>query len=161
MSDKKFSIHDVADYIIVRLDEAGAGLNLLKLQKLLFYVQAWHLGFGKGPFFAGRFQAWIHGPVSREVYDRFKELLSLYSPVTPSMVSSENVGELFSEEERLHIDEVLEAYGSFSGTQLEGMTHAEIPWQAAREGYRPAQRCENLIDEDLMASFYQKQLAEA
>lgn len=160
MNDKKFNIHDVVDYIIVRLDEGGVALSLLKLQKLLFYVQAWRLAFGKGPFFAGSFQAWIHGPVNRDVYDRFKDDFSLYSIVGTSAIKDEKVGEAFTDEERLHIDEVLEAYGCFSGTQLEAMTHSEKPWQAAREGYRPSQRCENLINEELMAAFYKQQLAD-
>lgn len=160
MNDKKFTIHDVVDYILVRLDEGGVGLSLLKIQKLLFYVQAWRLAFGKGPFFVGRFQAWIHGPVNREVYDRFKDDFSLYSMLGVNAITNEKVGEVFSEEERLHIDEVLEAYGRFSGTQLEAMTHSEKPWQTAREGYRPSQRCENPINEDLMEAFYQQQLAD-
>lgn len=160
MDTKPLNIHDVVDYIIVRLDEGGVPLSLLKLQKLLFYVQAWRLAFGKGKFFEGRFQAWIHGPVNREVYDRFKDDFSLYSIVGAQAVRNENAGEVFTEEQRLHIDEVLEAYGSFSGTQLEAMTHSEKPWQAAREGFRPSQRCEKLIEEDIMAAFYKQQLAD-
>ena len=40
-------LNDVCDYIIVKLDDGGESLNLLKLQKLVFYVQAWHLAFFK------------------------------------------------------------------------------------------------------------------
>ena len=75
------NINDVCDYIILQLSEAGEYLNNLKLHKLLYYVQAWHLAFYGERLFDGGFQAWIHGPVNREIYDRFKETKSLYSEV--------------------------------------------------------------------------------
>lgn len=160
MSAQQLDINDVVDYVIVRLDEGGVPLTLLKLQKLLYYVQAWHLAFGKGKFFNGNFQAWIHGPVNREIYDRFKDTHSLYASVTRDNVRSADAIVTFPESARLHIDEVLEAYGDLSGTQLEAMTHSEKPWQQARSGLRPSERCEKMIDESLMADFYKSQLEE-
>ncbi|MNG32743.1 hypothetical protein D3C84_1188320 [compost metagenome] len=53
-----------------------------------------------------------------------------------------------------HINEILEAYGDFSGVQLENMTHAEAPWIKARGNLRSYERCENEIDEELMREFY-------
>lgn len=147
-------INDVVDYIIIKSDEGGVGLNFLKLQKLLYYTQAWHLAFGKGPLFDGKFQAWIHGPVSRSVYDRFKDTHSLYDRVSAKDASKNPNIWALSEGARIHIDEILEAYASLSGTQLESMTHNEQPWIVAREGFRPSERCEREIDEDLMAHFY-------
>ncbi|NIF52598.1 type II toxin-antitoxin system antitoxin SocA domain-containing protein [Burkholderia sp. Ax-1724] len=160
MSAPTVDIHAVVDYIIVKLDEGEVSLNVLKLQKLLFYVQAWHLAFNDAPFFRGKFQAWIHGPVNRQIYDRFKDTHSLYATVRRSDVPDANAAELLSERACAHIDEVLEAYGDLSGTQLEAMTHSEQPWLAARAGLRWSERGERVIDENLMADFYRKQLDE-
>lgn len=156
------NIDDACDYIIVKVKEAGEGLSLLKLHKLLYYCQAWHLAFSNGvPLFQGRFQAWVHGPVNRHIYDRFKETKSLYSEVKQYDVRNDfDLGKLPSSV-RTHIDNVLEVYAKFSGTQLEEMTHREDPWQKAREGYRPSQRCEVEIDEDLMRRFYRRFLRES
>ena len=68
------SIHDITDYIILRVksEDRFASLINLKLQKLLYYVQAWSYGINKKPMFDGEFEAWIHGPVNREIYNRFK-----------------------------------------------------------------------------------------
>ena len=144
----------VCDYIIHRVCAAGGALNELKLQKLMYYVQAWNLAFNGKPLFDGRFQAWVHGPVNRELYDRFGATKSLYSQITSDDISADFQTTLLPDEARQHIDSVLETYAGFTGTQLEELTHREEPWIAARRGYRDSERCEVEIDEELMRSFY-------
>ncbi|KAF0843426.1 putative phage-associated protein [Methylovorus glucosotrophus] len=154
------TIRDVVDYIIGRHADEDGSLSILKLQKLLYYVQAWHLAFGRGPLFAGKFQAWVHGPVNREVYDRFKGTHSLFSTVSRAdMTEGFNIS-LLPTAARDHIDEILEAYGEFSGNQLENMTHEERPWIEARGSLSPFDRCEKEIKEELMTSFYASLLQE-
>lgn len=53
------SIHDITDYIILRVksEDRFASLINLKLQKLLYYVQAWSYGINKKPMFDGEFEA--------------------------------------------------------------------------------------------------------
>lgn len=155
------NINDVVDYIVGQFADEEGSLSILKLQKLLYYVQAWHLAFGRGPFFAGRFQAWVHGPVSREVYDRFKDTHSLFSTVGERDIRSSFNPNALPTEARDHIDEILEAYGKFSGVQLENMTHEEFPWVQARGTLKPFERCETEIEEGLMREFYGKLLKEA
>jgi uncharacterized phage-associated protein len=148
-------INDVADYIISGLAEAGTPISLLKLQKLAYYCEAWHEAIYKTPLTGEEFQAWVHGPVSRALFDRFKSTKSLYSNVDISDIRPEfQNGNSLSETERLGIDGVLEVYASYSGTELEAMTHQEYPWILARGNCRPAERCENTIDPLLMRSYY-------
>jgi uncharacterized phage-associated protein len=148
------TIHDTCDYIILKMTEGGGPLNVIKLQKLTYYAQAWHLAFYGEALFPGKFQAWVHGPVSRELYDRFKDTKTLYSPVGSGDIQSSFDPESLDSGKRQHIDTVLEVYGPFSGSQLEDMTHREEPWIRARAGLRPSQRCETLIDESVMQRFY-------
>ncbi|WP_020474166.1 Panacea domain-containing protein [Zavarzinella formosa] len=154
------TLQDVTDYIILKVTEGGGDLNLLKLQKLVYYSQAWHLATAGEPLFDGRFQAWIHGPVSRELYDRFANTKSLYSQVWPSNVTPGFDPDSVPLAARAHIDAVLEAYVQYSGSQLEEMTHREEPWQLARKGYAPSQRCEVEIDEAAMSNYYGARLGE-
>jgi uncharacterized phage-associated protein len=152
------SVHDVCDYIIVKLNGADARLNVLKLHKLLYYVQAWHLAFGKGRLFNNHFQAWVHGPVCRSIYDRFKDAKSMYSPVRLRDVRDDfDLGRLPRGAKR-HVDTILEAYADFTDDQLEEMTHRERPWIAAREGYDPKERCEEQISDNVMVEFYSRRL---
>ena len=151
------SIHDICDYIIVKLDEAGDNPSVLKIQKLLYYVQAWNLAIKKEPMFDGRFQAWVHGPVNREIYSRFVDSKFMYSTITAE--DSKNGADNLADEEKLSVDDVLEIYAQYSGSQLEDMTHKEEPWITARGDLSPSARCENDIDEDLMLKYYGSRLA--
>jgi uncharacterized phage-associated protein len=154
------AINQIADFIIFRLtSEDVAGIPNLKLQKLLYYVQAWHLAFYQKPFFDGKFQAWIHGPVNREIYDRFKENKLLYSTVDCDDLLDRNINETIDEKTQEHINNILESYARFSGTELEIMTHREDPWFEARKGFPPMERCENEISEQTMKSYYGNRLS--
>ena len=104
------SIHDVADYIILRVkseDETASLINL-KLQKLLYYVQAWSYGINNKPMFDGEFEAWIHGPVNRAIYDRFSPTKYLYSEINIADCRNKNVK--LSDEDAEFIDFILENY---------------------------------------------------
>ena len=155
------TVHDLADYIIVKLDEAKIGLNSLKLQKLVYYAQAWRVALAEQSLFPGKFQAWVHGPVNRQLYDRFSVTHSMYDMLSLLDVRPDSDMAAIPDEDRVHIDEILEVYARFSGPQLESMTHGEEPWIRARGDRKPSERCEVEIDEALMASFYKKLLAEA
>lgn len=85
----------------------------------------------------------------------------LYSEVTPKDVPSEFKFDNLTEDRREHIDSVLEAYGQFSGTELEVMTHREEPWIKARGDRRPSERCEDFISSNLMRDFYRARLQKA
>ncbi|MBK1866391.1 Panacea domain-containing protein [Aestuariivirga sp. YIM B02566] len=149
------NINDACDYIIIKLTEDGAFLNALKLHKLLYYCQAWSLAFGRGALFPNNhFQAWVHGPVSRAIYDRFNSTKYMYSPVSMADVRGGFDPRALADADRAHIDSILEVYGPLSGDQLEEMTHRELPWIEAREGVAPGARSEKTISNDTMRQYY-------
>ena len=150
------NINDVCDYVIVKLAEAGDTPSVLKIQKLLYYIQAWHLAVNEKPLFKGRFQAWIHGPVSREIYNRFVDTKFMYSSVGVSdLLGGEDK---LDKDDKLSVDDVLDVYAEFTGSQLEEMTHKEDPWINARGSLSPSERCEVDIDEGEMQKFYANRL---
>jgi len=151
-------IFDVSDYIAVKLNEGGAYLNVLKLHKLLYYVQSWGLAFGEGEVFEGKFQAWVHGPVNREVYDRYCSTKSMYSTVGIDDIRTDFDPNNLPEKKRAVIDSVLEVYADYTGDQLEEMTHREDPWINARSGLSPAARSARFISEEDMERFYKARL---
>lgn len=149
------SIKQATDYILSKVCELGRGVSPLKLQKLLYYVQSWHLALEDSVLFQGKFQAWVHGPVNRDVYDRFASEYSLYSPISYERLSDYDAD--FSgmpEEDKLFINEVLDAYAGFSGDQLEDLSHSEMPWINARIGLREGERSERFIQESDMKEYY-------
>lgn len=152
-------IHDVTDYVICRLADGGVHVNQLKLQKLLYYIQAWHLAHHGRPLVSGRFQAWVHGPVNRDVFNRYRGTKMLYSTMGREDVRAGfNSDMVFQREERAFIDAVLDVYAPLSGDQLEALTHREDPWMLARSGRSPDDRCEQEIDQEIMSSYYRARL---
>lgn len=125
------TVDDVAAAIVERLGP----IDTFKLQKLVYYCQAWHLVWEEQPLFGARIEAWANGPVVRELYDQHRGRYRVDS--WPS-------GDPFelSDAERESIDVVVEFYGKKPGYWLAELTHRETPWREAREesGLGPGER---------------------
>ena len=68
--------------------------------------------------------------------------------------------EALEHDSRYHIDSVLESYGHLSGTQLEELTHQEIPWQKARGKAGKYERSVKVISENDMHNFYKRMMSQ-
>lgn len=158
---RPYDVNDIADYVILSLngDEDYSLINL-KLQKLMYYIQAWSLGINGKPMMNGKFEAWVHGPVCIELYNRFKETKSLYSSITDEDVMNRSPKDGFNPEDVEFIDYILENYARYSGSQIEAMTHSEDPWINARKGYGPMERCHVEITQEAMRDYYEKKYKE-
>lgn len=53
------TVFDVAEYIL----EQHGEMTSMKLQKLVYYCQAWHLAWSDEPLFRESIEAWANGPV--------------------------------------------------------------------------------------------------
>lgn len=155
---RPYNINDITDYVIRRLtSDEEVSLIHLKLQKLLYYIQAWSLGIENRIMFDGKFQAWVHGPVNRTIYNRFQDK-SLYGFIGVDDILNRDV--YISRQDADFIDYILDNYAGYTGTQLERMTHDELPWQEARRGYSPAEKCTIEISEHTMQFYYAKRWKE-
>lgn len=155
------TIFQISDCIIFKLKfEGNTGLSTLKHQKLLYYIQAWYLAFYNKKFFDNDFEAWIHGPVNRDIYDLYKENKCLYSEMSINDIQDIDSIEKISKEDMLHVDTILEAYAKYSATELENMTHNEQPWQEARVGKKMYERCDGIISNDTIKNYYSSLLDE-
>ncbi|MBC5794575.1 MAG: Panacea domain-containing protein [Sphaerospermopsis kisseleviana] len=119
------SCHDVAKYFLSQADEdAGDLISNLKLQKLLYYAQGFHLALYNEPLFPEPVEAWIHGPVVPEVYHEYKNFGSSAIPIPEDIDFS-----IYDEKTVDLLDEVYSVYGQFSAWKLRNMTHNEEPWK--------------------------------
>lgn len=139
--------HAVAKHIIRFFQEAGDPVTNLKLQKLLYYVQGWHLALLERPAFNDRIEAWVHGPVQPSVYGAYKSYR--WNPITEA-----------TEQPEIHhdtvdvIEEVLRVYGVETGFQLELRSHSEPPWLQARGGLAPDEESTAIITPDSMRAYF-------
>jgi len=135
-------VNDVAAAIVTR----QGSMSTWKLQKLVYYCQAWHLVWDEEPLFPDAIQAWSNGPVVRSLYERHRTKFSVGSwkgdptRLTPSESES--------------IDAVLGVYGKMSGADLAALTHREQPWLRAREGLSDGERGNNVISHESMVEYY-------
>jgi uncharacterized phage-associated protein len=149
------SVHDVADYFITKVDlEAGDDITHLKLQKLVYYAQAWYLAMHDRLLFQNRIEAWAHGPVCREIYDRFRHFS--WNPIPPKAALS--APSEIDDDIKDFLDEVWEVYGQYSAAKLEQMTHEEPPWIEARKGIMQGTPSQAPISENVMREYYSQRI---
>lgn len=71
---KKHTANDVAKWFLSRVDrDSGDSITHLKLQKLVYYAQAWNLAHFGEPLFDEELKAWTHGPVAPSVWHEYKD----------------------------------------------------------------------------------------
>ena len=120
-----YKAFDIAKKLIFKAqnDEPNGGERLtnLKLQKLLYYQQGYHLAAFGTPLFSEDVEAWMYGPVVPAVYDEFSAYGSSALPVVESEMP-------LSEEEEILFSQVYDAYREFSAIGLMNRTHTERPW---------------------------------
>lgn len=153
---KDFDISDklkqVISYIFKQLDE----VTPLMLQKLLYYVQAvYMINNDDRALFMEDCQAWVHGPVYREVYDLFSTFK--YSPIDDFRfaVMRDKANEL-KENEKASINLVTSTFGIYGGKTLEWITHREDPWKNARRGYADDEPSKVIIEKDAIRDYFKK-----
>jgi uncharacterized phage-associated protein len=151
MAAKVYSPADVARWFVGSIDrDAGDSITHLKLQKLLYYAQAWALVELGRPLFEEDFQAWAHGPVLESVFGDYK------AHGWDAIPAPEKAASDFDEETEEHLGDILSIYGDFSAKHLERMTHKEAPWKDARGDLPPEARSNAIISKDSMYRFYSK-----
>jgi len=133
--------------------------NQLKLQKLVYYCEGWHLAYFEQPLINEDFEAWVHGPVVRSMWDYYKNLNNILSDIRIKSEYGDKIRTLFihvlNPQQIELIGDVIEEYGNKSAYHLEALSHSEPPWREARNGYSQSERSETIISKDTMKSYYQ------
>ena len=147
------------------IDSKVTDITPKKLQKMLYYCYSWHLvltaeddsedELSSSKLFNADIEAWVHGPVIAEVYEKYKK--NKYSEITDSDIDIE-VKDFLNDDEIDSIDQVIEAYGHLNGHPLEQLTHSETPWIKARGECKPLDICKNKIEDKEIYNFYVSKL---
>lgn len=140
---------DIANKLLAKAANVCGGdlMSNMKLQKMLYYEQGYHLAVFRTPLFEEDIEAWMYGPVVPSVYEHFKQHGSGgINPETDKEIHLSN------EEEDL-FNEVFDAYMDFSAYGLMRKTHEENPWRKTPTG--PG----NVITHDTMVKFFETKLA--
>lgn len=147
------TVFDVAKYIL----KISGGMTAMKLQKLVYYAQAWSLAWRERPLFDEEIQAWSGGPVSPDLYSRHRGMFM----VTEVIVPDGDIGRL-DDEDQATINRVVEFYGKHTAQWLSDLSHLETPWRNARErgNAPPGAQCVEIITLADMSEYYSGLMAD-
>lgn len=164
---------NIADYTkLMGLSALQKGITLspLKLQKLLYYQQAWSMVFfgRQETLFAEVPQAWVNGPVYPSVYHTYSPMLAVYDEFRKEHFCDASEMELpmdevisklvtklgLSADQLTLLDRILTLYGTKTQDELVMMTHCEEPWCEQREGLLPFERSDRELSLDTMYRYY-------
>lgn len=118
---------DVGQHIVNRIPN----VDKMKLYKLCFYSQAWHLAWAGAPLFREIMEAWVWGPVTPALRRATEPVIGEANTVPE--VPTGNPARL-SDYERAVVDSIVDFYGRIPSIELSGMTHEAEAWKEARRG---------------------------
>ena len=169
MESSTVNISIFARFLGLSMLSRGYSVSPLKLQKLLYYQQAWHMViFGRGAsLFNETPEAWVNGPVYPGIYREYKgKVPGMCDHLKESdfgLRSDENIwdvisvlqGEIGLSRQELDLfGNVIDLYASRSQNQLIFTTHMERPWIEARGDLMPFEPSSRQISLDTMHDYY-------
>lgn len=113
---------DIANTFIEIGKDKPIPVSNMKLQKLLYYAQGWHLALAGKPLFEEALYKWNFGPVCPPVYVEFKGYGGEYI-FEPSCS-----GQMLKDGIREFLELIWQMYGKHSAIQLSKLSHCESPW---------------------------------
>lgn len=139
---------DVSRYIINYSNTNDYGISNLKLQKILYFVQAYFLTNSQDnePCFGETIEAWDFGPVVPKAYHEYKQYGSGDIPIITSYINfdEEDIWDSqrmqyddsnICENDKTLIKAVVDKFSSYSATDLVTITHKQSPWKDAYVPY--------------------------
>ena len=137
------------DFVVEYLLSQCQDITHLSLQKALYYVQGFYYAFFGNFLFEEDCEAWVHGPVYRDIYRRYSGYC--YDPIT-------SVGEpdvyTMPAEEKVLLDSVVKHIFCYSGKTLEAFTHVETPWIATRANLPAEASTDKVIPKQIIGDYF-------
>jgi len=98
----------------------------MKLHKLLYYAQGWHLAWVGEVLFEEPVEAWVNGPVVAKLWadEKYRRPRPDPRPLEGAQLAT--------------LDYVVERYGRSTGQDLARLSHTEDPWRDLSESDDPS-----------------------
>lgn len=119
-----YKAQEIAQYVIWFCDKQNYAISNLKLQKILYFIQAEFLIETKKPCFEDQIEAWDFGPVVPSVYFEYRVYGGSNIPCTITL----RMMRAFSKKVRELIDGIVAECAKYSASTLVDITHSQSPW---------------------------------
>ncbi len=145
-----YPVAQIANQLLIySADNGGELMTNMKLQKMLYYQQGFHLAYFGTPLFDEDIEAWMYGPVVPSMYEKYKGYgRNGIEPDRTMQFAFEKKNELAL------FNEVCKVYGAYSAIGLMNMTHDETPWKSTPTGEGEG----HIIAKEKMQLFFKKRL---
>ncbi len=143
--DTEAKINTVIRYLLNRCED----ITPLALQKALYYIQGFYYAFYQVFLFPENCQAWVHGPVYKDSYFRYRDY-----HFDPTEKPADFDTDVFSAGEIAVFDSVINHLCCYSGKVLESFTHNESPWLTTRGDLPINAQSERIIDKQLIGEYF-------
>lgn len=136
-----YNVLDICRYVIGYSNDKDYGISNLKLQKILYFIQAYFLISkpNNAPCFKEKIEAWDFGPVVAEAYHQYKQYGSCDIPNVTSYIELDknniwNTKRIeftppnIANDDKKLINAVIDKFKNYSATDLVTITHHQDPW---------------------------------
>ena len=125
-----YDVLGVCRLIVNYSNEKDYNISNLKLQKLLYFVQAYFLARKNKACFDDEIQAWAFGPVVPRAYQEFKQ----YGGCNIPTINDERIGNEIKEcdfepSDEKDIKEIVDVFSKYSASALVTLSHQQDPWK--------------------------------
>lgn len=131
-----YSANDVAKEVIIFSNTYGFEISNLKLQKLLYFIQAIFLNEFNRACFEDRIEAWSFGPVVPTVYHNYKMFGASNIPI--EVFNRNSLSNIFTDissfrfplsiGDKATIDDIVHSFSRYTASELVDITHHQDPW---------------------------------
>ena len=144
-SSERTKINLAIEYLLNQCED----ITPLALQKALYYIQGFYYAFYQQVLFLEDCEAWVHGPVYRDVYFRYKDYR--FDPIGCNHIIDATI---FSASEKAVLESVVKHICCYSGKVLEKFTHTEPPWLIAREALGANEPSDRIITKKNIGEYF-------
>lgn len=138
---KQSKIYAVASYLL----RQKVDITPLVLQKALYYSQGFFYAFHHMFLFPDDAQAWVHGPVYKDIYHAYQKDQEQFFRYVPKL----------TKEEQEILDVILRYICCYKGEVLTQLTHLEQPWLQARKDLSRNTKTDRVIKKDKIAAYFE------
>lgn len=141
-----YNVLDVCRYVINYSNDKDYDISNLKLQKLLYFIQAYFLINKNETCFNETIEAWDFGPVIPKAYSEYKQYGGGHIPSISSYIEmdSDNIwsvhrvkynNNIFSNADKKMINDVINQFAEYTATDLTSLSQNQAPWNNIYEPY--------------------------
>ncbi len=147
--DDNSKLYNTVEYIISKTED----ITNMSIQKILYFINGFSKKFLGYKLFEDNCEAWVHGPVYRDLYDA---LCVFYRNIIDYKEIIQTNDFNLTDEEKKYIDGLLPFFENYSGSALRNMTHLTDPWIKSRIGLSDDEPSERIIDDKDIDNYFNK-----